>query len=224
MRTLRSWPPKLRAFTPIIVAGVLAFAATTAAGFEPRPVRPIDDSAFLPVVLGGGNAGDADVAGRAGPSVAPGPSFDLQPLADPLTPSAPPDRPNPPLPSPRRIVVEIAPPKPAADGPAAGANSIAGRASWYCNSDDPSGPISVCHYAYPDGPGFDAYAAAGPGLRAALGSGWRNTVVNVCGRQCVSVKLVDWCKCTGGSVGVEKLIDLYYDVYVRTGSSVTISW
>lgn len=113
-------------------------------------------------------------------------------------------------------MVEVAPPKPA--------HSISGLASWYCNSDDPSGPLSICHYRYPDGPGFDAYGAAGPGLRAAIGPGWRGTVVQICGHRCVNVKLVDWCKCTGGSVGVEKLIDLYYDVYVLTGSKITISW
>ena len=46
----------------------------------------------------------------------------------------------------------------------------------------------------------------------------------VCGRRCVEVKLVDWCKCTGGSVGTVKLIDLYQDVYARTGGNVTIRW
>ncbi len=119
------------------------------------------------------------------------------------------------LPTPRAIVVPVVDTL---------RHSIAGRASWYCNSDDPSGPLSVCHNAYPDGPGFDAYAAAGPGLRAALGAGWRNRLVYICGRTCVRVKLIDWCKCTGGSVGVVKLIDLYYDVYVRTGSNITIRW
>jgi hypothetical protein len=124
------------------------------------------------------------------------------------------------LPVPKPITKTVAP-KPVAPKTS---HSIAGRASWYCNYDDPSVPHSICHYAYPDGPGFDAYAAAGPGLRAALGSGWRNTVVTVCGRTCVRVRLVDWCKCTGGSVGVVKLIDLYEDVYARTGSRVTIRW
>jgi hypothetical protein len=134
------------------------------------------------------------------------------PLADPAVPTPPAARPQPPLPDAQPIVVPT------------WSHSISGRASWYCNSDDPSVPTSICHRSYPDGPGFDAYAAAGPGLRAALGSGWRNTVVLVCGRSCVRVKLIDWCKCTGGSVGVEKLIDLYEDVYARTGSAITIRW
>jgi len=210
LRTLRSRTPRLRAFLPLIVAGVFALAATTAAGFEPNHVRPIDDSAFgrIELVTGAGTFGAADPA-------APTPSFDLRPLSDSVATLPLPVRPQPPLPSPGRIVVNVAPPT---------THSITGRASWYCNADDPSGPLSICHNAYPDGPGFDAYAAAGPGLRAAIGSGWRNTVVYVCGHQCVRVRLVDWCKCTGGSVGVEKLIDLYYDVYVLTGSNVVIRW
>jgi hypothetical protein len=219
LRTLRSRFPRLRAFTPLVVAGVFALAATTAAGLEPSPDRPIPGSDFGPVVIDADGSGapsllEAAESAAATPWAAP--SFELRPLADPATPTDPPARPQPPLPSPHRIVVQLAPPKPA--------HSIAGLASWYCNSDDPSGPTSICHYAYPDGPGFDAYAAAGPGLRAAIGSGWRNTVVLICGRTCVRVQLIDWCKCTGGSVGVQKLIDLYYDVYVRTGSKITIGW
>lgn len=219
MRTLRSRSRRLRASFLLIVAGVFALAATTAAALEQSAGRPIPGTAFGPVVIDTGSSGAPSILGAAAASSAPTwptPSFDLRPLADAALPSAPPDRPQPPLPSPRRIVVEVAPPKPA--------HTIAGLASWYCNSDDPSGPYSICHYAYPDGPGFDAYGAAGPGLRAAIGSGWRNTVVSICGRTCVRVRLIDWCKCTGGSVGVEKLIDLYYDVYVRTGSKISISW
>ena len=189
---------RLRAVAPLVVAATLALTATTAAGLEPSPVRPIPDSAFEKV------------------SVDPAlPTQDLRPLADPAEPTLLPERPQPSLPVPKPISKSVAPKT---------AHAISGRASWYCNSDDPSGPLSICHNAYPDGPGFDAYAAAGPGLRAGLGSGWRNTVVYVCGRQCVRVRLVDWCECTGGSVGITKLIDLYYDVYVLTGSRVTIRW
>ena len=194
---------RLRAVAPLVVAATLALTATTAAGLEPSPVRPIPDSAFEKV------------------SVDPAlPTQDLRPLADPAEPTLLPERPQPSLPVPKPIAQSVVPksvvPK--------AAHAISGRASWYCNADDPSGPLSICHNAYPDGRGVDAYAAAGPGLRAALGSGWRNTVVHVCGRQCVAVRLVDWCKCTGGSVGITKLIDLYYDVYVLTGSRVTIRW
>lgn len=158
------------------------------------------------------------VVESASPAPSAAPTQDLRPLADPAFPSTPPARPQPGLPTPRAIVVPISPPAPRTS------HSISGRASWYCNADNPSDPYSICHRSYPDGPGFDAYAAAGPGLRAAIGAGWRNNVVTVCGQQCVRVRLVDWCKCTGGSVGIEKLIDLYNDVFLLTGSRVTIRW
>jgi hypothetical protein len=151
------------------------------------------------------------------------PSWTDVPIADPQAPTAPPDRPQPKLPEPKPTVITTVV-TPVVTTAQRRPNSISGRASWYCNADDPSVPYSICHNAYPDTAGFDAYAAAGPGLRAALGSGWRNTVVLVCGRRCVEVKLVDWCKCTGGSVGTVKLIDLYEDVYARTGGNVTIRW
>jgi hypothetical protein len=98
---------------------------------------------------------------------------------------------------------------------------LKGRASWYCNRDGSRGPISACHYQYPDTSAYNAYAAAGPKLRAALGSHWRGKIVYVNG---LRVKLVDWCQCYGGQSGVEKLIDLYYDVYRRAGGNVTIRW
>lgn len=100
---------------------------------------------------------------------------------------------------------------------------LRGAASWYCNQDGSRAQLSVCHNRYPDTGGFNAYAAAGPKLRAALGGGdrWRGRIVYVDG---VRVKLVDWCQCLGGSSGREKLIDLYYDVFRRTGGSVTIRW
>ncbi len=96
---------------------------------------------------------------------------------------------------------------------------LRGAASWYCNSDRSRGPISACHYAYPDTGAFNAYAAAGPRLRAAMGS-WRGRIVSVDG---LRVKLVDWCQCYKGQSN-EKLIDLYRDVYGVVGGSVTIRW
>jgi len=96
--------------------------------------------------------------------------------------------------------------------------SISGQASWYCRAG-----VSACRYAYPDGPGFDAYAAAGPKLRAALGD-WRGRVVTVNG---IRVKLIDWCQCSKGKPG-EKIIDLYFDVARALGITgvgpVTIRW
>ncbi len=80
--------------------------------------------------------------------------------------------------------------------------------------------MSPCTTTHPDGSGFDAYGAAGPALRAAIGSDWRGRIVTVDG---IRVKLIDWCQCYAGEPN-EKLIDLYYDVYVRTGSSIVIRW
>ena len=97
---------------------------------------------------------------------------------------------------------------------------LRGPASWYCNGDGSRGAVSPCHNAYGDTAGFDAYAAAGPRLRAAIGSAWRGRVVSVDG---LRVKLVDWCQCYEGQAN-EKVIDLYLDVYRAVGSAVTIRW
>jgi hypothetical protein len=107
------------------------------------------------------------------------------------------------------ITVAIPPPKPKTS------HAISGRASWYCRAG-----ASPCTYTHPDGGGFDAYAAAGPRLRAAIGSGWRGKIVYVDG---VRVQLIDWCQCYEGEPH-EKLLDLYYDVFSRTGSPVTVRW
>lgn len=71
------------------------------------------------------------------------------------------------------------------------------------------------------------YAAAGPGLRAAIcGSqdctSWRGRTVLVNG---YAVKLVDWCQCYWKQ-SHEKLIDLFWDAWVKTGAGggVKISW
>jgi hypothetical protein len=118
-------------------------------------------------------------------------------------------------------VVVKAPPRPRPERYAARtAHALRGAASWYCNRSASRGPISPCPSAYPDTGGFDAYAAAGPRLRAALGSGWRGRVVSVDG---LRVKLVDWCQCYEGQSN-EKVIDVYRDVYGIVGGSVTIRW
>ena len=215
---MRSAQTRLSAVAALVVTATLALAATAAKGLEPSPIRPVPDAEFGPVVLDRGAVSLVPRPIAASWTGVPVPPLALRPLSDPQPPAESAERPQPSLPTPRAIVKDVG-----LQASRAG-HSISGRASWYCNSDDPSVPYSVCHNAYPDGPGFDAYAAAGPALRAALGSGWRGTVVTVCGRRCVAVKLVDWCKCTGGSVGVEKLVDLYEDVYERTGGNVTIRW
>lgn len=86
---------------------------------------------------------------------------------------------------------------------------LAGIASWYCRAGR-----SACHRQYPDTAGFDAYAAAGPALRSALGD-WRGQTVTVTASGVsVRVRLVDWCQCGKGTRG-ERLIDLYADPFSR---------
>ena len=80
--------------------------------------------------------------------------------------------------------------------------------------------LSPCTNTQADSGGFDAYAAAGPKLRAAIGPSWRGSIVWVDG---IRVKLIDWCQCYRGEPQ-EKLLDLYFDVYARTGTAVTIRW
>ena len=121
----------------------------------------------------------------------------------------------------RAVPTPPPPPPPArAESSGGGSNlsakrSISGLASWYCRAG-----VSACTYGYPDGSGFNAYAAAGPALRAAIGPDWRGRVITVDG---IRVKLIDWCQCYQGEPH-EKLLDLYYDVYQRTGTNVRIRW
>lgn len=93
-----------------------------------------------------------------------------------------------------------------------------GTATWYCRAG-----VSVCHRDYPDRAGPDLYAAAGSELRVGH---WRGRSVTVCERgtrNCVRVKLVDWCACGGN-----RIIDLYWDAARAIGDygvmRVTVSW
>jgi hypothetical protein len=140
------------------------------------------------------------------------PTDPLTELREPALSTPPPPRAQPSLGVAKAIVVPVATPTPKA--PNTG-HSLRGNASYYCWAGS-----SPCTSGYADGPGFDAYAAAGPKLRAALGSGWRGRVVSVDG---IAVKLIDWCQCYKGQSN-EKLLDLYHDVFARTGSSVVIRW
>jgi hypothetical protein len=151
---------------------------------------------------------------------------DLRAMRDPWPasiPDAPQERVRPSIPDPKPIVRVIPPPEPK-PAPAREASnqasqpsgrSITGLASWYCRAG-----VSPCTFGHPDGSGFDAYAAAGPKLRAAIGPDWRGRVITVDG---IRVKLIDWCQCYRGQPH-EKLLDLYYDVYKRTGTNVRIRW
>ena len=75
-------------------------------------------------------------------------------------------------------------PEPSQVPEVASASTISGNATWY---DWRAGQ-----------------AAAGPGLRKALGPHWRGQTVTVCHGKCIVVKLTDWCACRNG----QRLIDL----------------
>lgn len=193
-RTVRAMlAPRTSAVALFIVVGTLSIAATAAAGSQPGEPTPIPAAVFRPVTL------------PSAPAKAPSNIEGLE-LRELAFPTAPPARANPSIGAAKPIVVAI-PPKTT--------HAIRGYASYYCRAGS-----SPCTASYPDGSGFQGYAAAGPKLRAALGSGWRGRIVYVDG---VRVKLIDWCQCYEGQSN-EKLLDLYYDVYARTGSPVVIRW
>ena len=197
----------LKAVAPLIVAGTLTLAATAAAaGFDPAPPTPVPDSAFARVSVP--TPAPGELAVRTTRAVGVHPVVDRPLTADILggLAAAQPERPQPCVREPNRIVVEIKP---------VTTHVIRGPASWYCRAG-----VSPCTNTNPDLGGFDAYAAAGPKLRTAIGASWRGTIVYVDG---IRVKLIDWCQCYKGEPN-EKLLDLYYDVYARTGTSVTIRW
>ena len=134
---------------------------------------------------------------------------ELDELRDLSLATEPPARAQPDVDDAEPLVVDIAPPPPKTS------HVLRGYASYYCRAGS-----SPCTAGYPDASGMQAYAAAGPDLRAALGSGWRGSIVYVDG---IRVKLIDWCQCYEGESN-EKLLDLYYDVFSRTGSPVAIRW
>jgi hypothetical protein len=202
---------QLRAVASFIVAGTFVLAANVAAGTEPGQASPIPDSAFRPVVVPSAPASRLQAEAplsAAAPNQGFVPKVDLPELYEPLATTTPVERAQPKLPTSRPIVVKPAPPAPKYT------HSLKGYASYYCRAGS-----SPCTSGYPDGGGVQAYAAAGPKLRAALGD-WHGRVVSVDG---IRVKLIDWCQCYQGQSN-EKLLDLYYDVFARTGSPVTIRW
>lgn len=75
--------------------------------------------------------------------------------------------------------------------------SVSGNASWYCLT-----PVSRCTAGFAE---TGLYAAAGPKLRAAIGTNWRGYTVKVTAMgKSVVVKLIDFCACEDN-----KVIDLY---------------
>ena len=208
---------RLRAIALLVVAGTLAIAATAASGVQPAQFDPIPDAAFRPVsvpALPGDSGAALRVRGVApvdsyGSSSLLAASDELRepPLAA-LSSELPP-RAQPSVAAPKPVVIKIPPPAPKTT------HALRGYASYYCYAGS-----SPCTNGYADRGGFDAYAAAGPQLRAALGANWRGSIVYVDG---VRVKLIDWCQCYKGEPQ-EKLLDLYHDVFSLTGSPVTIRW
>lgn len=184
------------------------FAATSAASRH-IPPRTLSPGEFTAIVVP-----------SARPSVA------IEVVLDDFPPSAAPPRLRRIQPEPVAKAVPQPTPKPTpkpkkSNGYTLTGHSMRGVATWYCKAGR-----SICMAVHPDRPGvLDLYAAAGPSLRHALGSHWRNRTVHVCGRTgCVNVVLADWCACGGGHT-----IDLYWDAFniVSPGSggeSVRISW
>ena len=189
-----------------MAVGTFSIAASLAAGLEPNVPTPIPDSAFRPVQVSSRVPTLPSAYAGAGSLLAPSATEDFPVLRDPGLSTTPPERAQPSIKAAAPIVVQVVPKT---------THAISGAASWYCRAG-----VSPCTNSYPDDGGVDAYAAAGPRLRAAIGSGWRGTIVYVDG---VRVKLVDWCQCYQGE-SPEKLLDLSYDVFAKTGSSVTVRW
>lgn len=75
-----------------------------------------------------------------------------------------------------------------------GSALLGGYATWY----------AACH----------GCGAAGPVLRDALGAGWRGSLVTVCARACVPVRLTDYCAC-GERHGRATLVDLDSGSFAR---------
>ena len=191
-----------------VVVGTLSIAATAASGSQPSDQTPIPDVVFRPVSV----PPPSNPVPEAASLDAPDASDPLGELRDLAFATPPPPRAQPSLDSANPVVIAVPTPTPK---PPRTSHSIRGYASYYCRAGS-----SPCTYGYSDVAGFQAYAAAGPALRAAIGSGWRGSIVYVDG---IRVKLIDWCQCYKGESN-EKLLDLYYDVFARTGSPVTVRW
>lgn len=205
----------------VLAAGALLLSSWQADAGQHTPIEPVPQYLFSPV------------PGPPRPSAAAPERqrlVSLSPLVGPMLPEAA-QRPRPPGPPRRalkqRPVAVVVRPKPTSSGTSVRttfSRSIKGKASWYCNYDDPHYVRSVCHHSYPDDGGADLYAAACGKLRTAMGSKWRGKTVHVVGNgRAVNVRLIDWCGST------DKTIDLYRDSMDRLGPSsggynVVVSW
>lgn len=87
---------------------------------------------------------------------------------------------------------------PATTRPGASVGRLVSKTSWASST---LAPVAIRGLAtwYRAPSAHDA--AAGPGLRRALGPGWRGTEVRVCAAdRCLTTRLTDWCACPGGRV------------------------
>lgn len=88
----------------------------------------------------------------------------------------------------------------------AAAPRVVGMASWYCSPTR----HSPCTSGYA---AAGAYGAAGPALRAALGSHWRGRSVTLSYRgRTVRIRLIDWCRCPHG-----RIVDVYASAFDDLG-------
>jgi hypothetical protein len=197
-------------------AGILTmslFLTLDTVANPPSVIAPVPDSAFRRV----------QILPSAAPAVAE--QTALPRVVAPLETALPLET-RPPLsvpPAPVQQEPRVSPRPTVDQTPIRASDSLLGKASWYCNYDDPQYDRSVCHYKYPDGPGSDMYAAACGKLRRAMGSDWRGQRVTVRGNgYTIVVRLVDWC----GSE--DKTIDLYRDAMDRLNGggvvTVRVSW
>lgn len=212
---------KLLAITVIVIVGVPVLLTGPVTGQTPVRSGLLPNAAFQRFEVRAETS--AVSSGTLAVAVEPTPAPVIFETRD-ASPPVPDVRPRVKQQEPQKRVELKATPKPKGggshDGFTATGRSISGAASWYCRAG-----VSVCHYAYPDTRGFNAYAAAGPSLRKAIcgsttSNCWRGKVVSVDG---INVKLVDWCQCYKGQAH-EKVLDLYYDVFKRVGGSVTVRW
>ena len=144
----------LNAVAPLIVAGTLTVAATAAAaGLEPTNPTPLPDSAFAPVIVQGHGAGDLTASGELpvrgglplpGARILGTPPASINASAEILASLAEdqPDRAQPDVREPTRIVVDVRP---------VTTHVLRGPASWYCRAG-----VSPCTYTNHDAAGFDA--------------------------------------------------------------------
>lgn len=180
--------------TAIAFVAFLLLAQTTA-GVEQRPIKSIESGLFRPVAM---------------PSI-------LDTIKDF-------EATNTPKPSKPPIIIPVNTPKTvdlATLKPKLTVNTLTGVASYYCNADSSRGPISRCHYKYPDG--SNSYYAA---IRKDLLNTLRGKTIQVCeGSKCLNVKIID-CNCGANA----NLIDLYGDAFryfhplTKGKFKVTIKW